>query len=114
VRVDALAGALQRRGHAIEREPLDAFLRRLREGIDPANALFPVHPFLLDHPPGTSETLFELLDGVPLDVDPGDAARVRAGANLPPVQVDDALLDRVVTWLEANGLLPLPASIEAS
>jgi hypothetical protein len=39
---------------------------------------------------------------------------VRAGANLPPVQVDDALLDRVVTWLEANGLLPLPASIEAS
>jgi thioester reductase-like protein len=114
VRVDALAGALQRRGHAIEREPLDAFLRRLREGIDPANALFPVHPFLLDHPPGTSETLFELLDGVPLDVDPGDAARVRAGATLPPVQVDDALLDRVVTWLEANGLLPLPASIEAS
>ena len=111
VRVEALFGSLQRQGYAVERESLAAFLRRLRRGIDPGNALFPVHPFLLDHPPDTEETLFELLDGVPLEVDPGDAARVRSAAALTPVPVDDAVLDRIVVWLKARRLLPAPPSV---
>jgi hypothetical protein len=41
------------------------------------------------------------LDGVPLEVDPGDAARVRSAAALTPVPVDDAVLDRIVVWLKA-------------
>lgn len=108
VTVSALFEAFRRRGHRVEPEPLQAWLRRVRTELPADNALFPVHPFLFEVPPGGQETLLELLDGLPLDVDPGDADAVRTAAGLAPSVVDAALLDRMAAWLESAGCLPVP------
>lgn len=108
VTVSALFEAFRRRGHRVEPEPLQAWLRRVRTDLPADNPLFPVHPFLFEVPPGGQETLLELLDGLPLDVDPGEADTVRAAAGLAASAVDAALLDRMAAWLESAGCLPVP------
>lgn len=105
-----LFGVLRARGHRVDPEPLAAWLHRLRTALPPDNALFPVHPFLLEIPRGGDETILELLDGIPHDIDDAHAAAVRASAGLPRVPVDDALLNRMAGWLEATGFLPAPKS----
>lgn len=99
---------LRARGHRLSPEPLRAWLHRIRTALPPDNALFPVHPFLLEVPAGGDETILELLDGIPHDVDDTHAAAVRAAAGLPVVPVDDALVHRMAGWLEAAGFLPTP------
>lgn len=104
----ALFGALVRRGYPLRSEPLSAFLERLRDGLPRDNPLFPVHPFLLERPPGVAQTLLETFDGLPLDVDTREADAVRAAAGLSTTIVDDAVLQRMFTFLETTGALHPP------
>lgn len=96
--VHALFAAFAALGHPLRAEPLGAWLDRIRTTLSTDNPLFPVHPFLLERPAGAPLTLLELLDGLPLDVDPADAAPC------PPVD-----LSRLAAWHQAAGLLPTPA-----
>ena len=105
-----LFAALGRRGYALRPEPVGAFLDRLRAGIPRDNALFPVHPFLLERPSGAQPTLLETFDGLPLDVDDREAAAVRAAAGLSQTVVDDDVLQRMFAFLEQTGALRPPAS----
>ncbi len=105
-----LFAALGRRGYALRPEPVGPFLDRLRAGIPRDNALFPVHPFLLERPSGAQPTLLETFDGLPLDVDDREAAAVRAAAGLSQTVVDDDVLQRMFAFLEQTGALRPPAS----
>lgn len=106
----AVFEALARRSYTLAPEPLGAFLARLRDGLPRDNPLFPVHPFLLERPPGAAQTLLETFDGLPLDVDTREADAVRAGAGLQATVVDDGVLQRMFAFLEVTGALRPPAT----
>ncbi|MFN3430942.1 MAG: thioester reductase domain-containing protein, partial [Candidatus Sericytochromatia bacterium] len=105
VTVKDLFDAFRRRGHRVEPEPLQAWLQRVRTSLPMDNALFPVHPFLFEVPPDTQDTLLEMLDGLPLQVDATEADAVRTRAGLQATPVDAAVLDRMAAWLETTGFL---------
>jgi thioester reductase-like protein len=108
VRLEDLFAAARRLGHAVEPERTRAWLARVRSSLPPDNALFPVHTFLLERPPGSRETLLETFDGVPLEVDAVEADAIRRQAGLAATPVDGAVLDRMLGWMESSGFLPPP------
>jgi thioester reductase-like protein len=108
VRLEDLFAAARRLGHAVEPERTRDWLARVRASLPPDNALFPVHTFLLERPPGSRETLLETFDGVPLEVDAVEADATRQRAGLTATPVDGAVLDRMLGWMESSGFLPPP------
>ncbi|MDP2312965.1 MAG: thioester reductase domain-containing protein [Pseudomonadota bacterium] len=96
--LQALLATYAALGHPLRPEPLPRWLDRIRTDLPADNALFPVHPFLLERPGGAPLTLLELLDGLPLQVDPAGAC--------PCPPVDPA---RMAGWLQSQGFLPTPA-----
>lgn len=106
VTISALMSVFAERGHRLQPEPLQRWLHRVRTALPMSNALFPVHPFLLEVPPGSSETILEFMDGLPLEVDTTEADAARARAGLPPRPVDRAAMARMAARLEADGFLP--------
>lgn len=105
-RLGELMAIYRARGHRLDPEPTPAFLARLRNALPPENALFAVHPFLLEKPPGTDDTILELLDGLPLIVETTEADAARAAAGLRHEETTPAVLHAMAAWLEARGFLP--------
>lgn len=106
VPVSALMQVFTDRGHRMEPEPLQAWLHRVRAALPRENALYPVHPFLLEIPPGSRETILEFMDGLPLDVDAAEADALRIKHDLPRRDVDTAALHRLAARMEQDALLP--------
>jgi thioester reductase-like protein len=94
------------RGHRVEPEPLQRWLHRIRTALPQQNALYAVHPFLLEIPPGSRETILEFMDGLPLDVDALEADTLRSRRGLPRQDVDHAALHRLAARMEQDGLFP--------
>lgn len=93
------------RGYPLRAIPLPDWLGLLRSGLAAHNPLFPVHPFLLEVPEGSEETILEFMDGLPHTVDRREAEALRAAAGLSERVVDPAAMHRMAAWLEAKGAL---------
>jgi thioester reductase-like protein len=108
VLVDDFLDVYRARGHRIESEPLHRWLAYVRDELPRDNALYPLHSFLFERPAGSAETILELLDGVPVDVDTTEADAVRAAAGLAATRMTPAVIGRMAQWLEESGFLPVP------
>lgn len=96
----------QERGHTLVPESLPRWLERIRTRLPMANALFPVHPFLLEKPPGSDETILEFMDGLPLEIETFEADEARRRAGITSHPVNHAVMNAMAAWLEREGHLP--------
>ena len=96
-------------GHRIANEPLHHWLGHVRDALPPENAIYPLQPFLFERPQGSEETILELLDGLPLDVDTTEADALRATAGLAATRMTPEVMGHMAQWLEDAGFLPAPA-----
>ncbi len=104
-RLTELMEIVRARGHAMQPEPLQRWFDRVRTGLPEDNPLFPLHPFLLEIPADSDETILEHFDGLPLDVETTEADAVRAEKGLHHKPVDAAVIHRIVARLERDGIL---------
>lgn len=107
-RLTELMEILRARGHAMQPEPLQQWLDRIRTALPEDNPLFPLHPFLLEIPADSDETILEHFDGLPLNVQTTEADAVRAAKGLEHKPVDAAVIHRIAARLERDGILEAP------
>jgi len=102
------------RGYGLEAQGLHDWLASIRDGLPSENALFPVHPFLLEKVPGTTRTILELLDGLSVKVEdetPMPVDEALDGARRMPPQ---KLLMAMAKWLEETGYLTPTSEVGAA
>jgi thioester reductase-like protein len=108
VLIGELMSVYQERGYALRPVPLQDWLGLVRAGLPTTNPLFPVHPFLLEIPEGSDETIFEFMDGLPHTIDRSDADALRAASGLTQRVIDRAAMHQMAAWLERHGHLTPP------
>lgn len=108
VLVSELMSVYQERGYAMRPIPLQEWLGLLRAGLPTSNPLFPVHPFLLEIPEGSDETILEFMDGLPHTIDRSDADALRAASGVTQKVIDREAMHHMAGWLERHGHLTPP------
>lgn len=98
-----VASLLSERGVALTVEPLAQWLQGVREDLPSGNALYPVHPFLLQSLGAQGQTVLEALDGLSVQI--GQAPEQAALWGTEPRAQAGALVRRMLDWLQSQGHL---------